>query len=73
MGCKLIMRNRNFCLGVLAGLALVPCAAHAGESGNQATNDPGVWRVGVGANYSEGDYGEPQKTTVVSVPVTLKY
>lgn len=65
--------KRRGWLAACAGLALLPAAAHAGETGNQAEEDPGVWRLGLGANYSEGDYGAPQKTTVVSAPVSLRY
>lgn len=35
--------------------------------------DAGIWRVSTGINLSEGDYGDTQKTTVVSAPVAIKY
>jgi hypothetical protein len=60
-------------LAACAALALLPTAAHAEDTGNQAEEDPGVWRLGLGANYSEGDYGAAQKTRVVSAPVSLRY
>lgn len=36
-------------------------------------DDPGVWRLSTGVNYSEGDYGDVEDTKVVSVPVAIKY
>ena len=60
-------------LAACTALALLPAAAHAEDTGNQAEEDPGVWRLGLGANYSEGDYGAAQKTRVVSAPVSLRY
>jgi len=53
------------------GLILLPSAAFADDGTGQ--DEPGVWRLGAGVNYSEGDYGEPQRTTVVSAPVSLRY
>ena len=50
--------------GTLISLAL--CA------GNAAGAD-GELSIGVGFNYSEGDYGTSQTTEIVSIPVTARY
>lgn len=63
------LRKSSLLIG--AGAILLPGVALADE-GN-AEEDPGVWRLGIGVNYSEGDYGDTQKTTVVSAPVSLRY
>ncbi len=47
-------------------LALAFCA------GNAAGAD-GELSLGIGFNYSEGDYGTSQTTTIVSIPVTARY
>src|SRR5688572_5284211 len=47
-------------------LALSVCA------GNAAGAD-GELSLGVGFNYSEGDYGTSQTTTIMSIPVTARY
>lgn len=39
----------------------------------QTTSDPAIWRASVGANYSEGEYGDTQSTKVMSAPVAIKY
>lgn len=61
------------CLLACAGMVLLPSTARADESKNQPEDEPAVWRLGTGVNYSEGDYGDPQQTTVVSAPVSLRY
>lgn len=50
-------------------LGTIPACASAQE----VEVDPGIWRVSTGVNYSEGDYGDIQKTKVISAPVALKY
>lgn len=35
--------------------------------------DKGSWRVSVGANYSQGDYGDVEDTKVISAPVAIRY
>src|SRR5688572_25501468 len=47
-------------------LALSVCA------GNAAGAD-GELSLGVGFNYSEGDYGTSQTTEILSIPVTARY
>lgn len=39
----------------------------------QKRSEPGQWRMGTGISYSEGDYGDTQKTKVIAAPVSLKY
>ncbi len=63
----------------LAGAAALafPAMAHADEAPpaqpQQQQSDPGVWRISTGINVSDGDYGETQRTTVISAPVAIKY
>lgn len=72
----MIMSRKAALLAAAATLAL-PCLAHADEAapaaGQPAKSDPGIWRVSTGINVSEGDYGETQKTTVISAPLSLRY
>ncbi|MFZ5745880.1 MAG: hypothetical protein ACOY7T_15505 [Pseudomonadota bacterium] len=63
--------HRKSSLLACASMILLPSAAFADEG--TTDEEPGVWRLGAGVNYSEGDYGDPQKTTVVSAPVSLRY
>jgi hypothetical protein len=56
------MRSR---IGVL-------CAAMA-LGGTAFAADPGAWSLGTGIHYSEGDYGTPTTTTILSIPVTARY
>jgi hypothetical protein len=42
------------------------------SAGNAAGAD-GELSLGVGFNYSEGDYGTSQTTTILSIPVTARY
>lgn len=65
--------DHRIALAACAALAMLPHTARADETGKQVEEEPGVWRLGTGINYSEGDYGDPQKTTVVSAPVSLRY
>lgn len=70
------MKFKPALLAASAALAF-PGLAQADETappaGQQAKADPGVWRVSTGINVSEGDYGETQKTTVISAPLSLRY
>ena len=61
-------------LAVVGSAIVLPAAVAAQEAGapTAKADDPGVWRASVGANYSEGDYGEKRQTRVVSAPVALK-
>lgn len=52
-----MMRSTLFCALLLAG------SAHAADGFN----------LGVGVDYSSGDYGTATKTEILSVPVTAKY
>ncbi|MFM5894760.1 MAG: hypothetical protein ACKOQM_10080 [Novosphingobium sp.] len=64
---------------MLAGAASIalPCQAQTIEPtpppAPRPSGDAGVWRVSTGINVSEGDYGDTQKTTVVSAPIAIKY
>lgn len=66
-------RNRKAWMLAACGMAALPTMALADDVQNQPEDEPGVWRLGTGVNYSEGDYGDPQKTTVIAAPVSLKY
>lgn len=66
------MAHSKLVLGAAAILA-IPGIARADETAAPSRDDPGVWRLSTGVNYSEGDYGELQDTQVVSVPLALKY
>ena len=63
--------------GLLAACAtlLLPGTAFADDESARPdkSDDPGVWRLSTGVNYSEGDYGDVEATEVVSVPVAIKY
>jgi hypothetical protein len=68
------MPNSKFTLFAGCALLLSSGAAFADEPAAQpAQEDPGVWRLSTGVNYSEGDYGDVEDTKVVSVPVAVKY
>lgn len=55
-------------------MLLAPGTAMADEPAKQQEqDDPGVWRLSTGVNYSEGDYGDVEGTKVVSMPVAIKY
>lgn len=63
-------------IGLLAAAVMLvtPGTAMADEPAKQQEqDDPGVWRLSTGVNYSEGDYGDVEDTKVVSVPVAIKY
>lgn len=73
------MIKNTMLLAAAAGL-FAPALAHAEEgapAGLPATapsdSDPGVLRLGIGVNYSEGDYGDIQDTKVIAAPVSLRY
>ena len=69
-------QNKIFASLLLTATALTfPGLAHAQESSaNKAEkSDPGAWRLTTGINYSRGDYGDPQDTEVISVPIGVKY
>lgn len=53
------------------GLALAQDAAPPLTA--ESDDDPGVWRLSTGVNYSEGDYGDIQDTKVIAAPIGLKY
>ena len=48
-------------------------AAYAQDSAAVPAKDKGSWRVSVGANYSQGDYGDVTETKVISAPVAVRY
>lgn len=62
-------------IGLLAGALLItaPQCAWAEEGEGPLPDDPGVWRLSTGVNYSEGDYGDVEETRVISAPVAIKY
>lgn len=41
--------------------------------GNAFAAEQGAWTLGTGIHYSEGDYGTPTTTTILSVPFTARY
>jgi hypothetical protein len=64
--------------GMAALFAAILCpslasAQTSAETQDQKKSDPGQWRLGTGFSYSEGDYGDTQKTKVIAAPVSLKY
>lgn len=68
------MPNSKFTVFAGCALLLSSGTAFADEPAAQpAQEDPGVWRLSTGVNYSEGDYGDVEDTKVVSVPVAVKY
>jgi hypothetical protein len=66
--------NHTACLtlAMVAGMIAAPVSAQSLPSDNAADDDESV-RISVGANYSSGDYGEIEKTKVLSAPVSIKY
>jgi hypothetical protein len=73
-----IMKLSTKFAGTTALFAAILCPSLASaqttvEKQEQKKADPGQWRLGTGISYSEGDYGDTQKTKVIAAPVSLKY
>lgn len=60
--------GRSLLFAVVCGS---PAAALAQNAADTAENDTAV-TVSVGTNYTTGDYGDPQKTNILSVPVSVR-
>ncbi|HWQ37554.1 MAG TPA: hypothetical protein VNM24_02940 [Burkholderiales bacterium] len=52
---------------LLVGLCLITCSAGA------LARQDGQWGWTLGFDYSEGDYGNPQETEILYVPLTARY
>jgi hypothetical protein len=70
MTAKSMLLAAAACLSA-PGLAQAQEAQPAASA--QTESDPGVLRLSVGANYSEGDYGDFEATKVLAMPFSLKY
>src|SRR5262245_38522837 len=57
----------------LARLMAGVCAAAATFGGANARADDGHWAFAVGADYTNGDYGEAQDTTIYQIPLSAGY
>jgi hypothetical protein len=71
------MKNSTKFAGTAALFAAILCPSLAFaqttvEKQEQKKTDPGQWRLGTGISYSEGDYGDTQKTKVIAAPVSRK-
>lgn len=63
------------CRAFALGICLLPATAFAQTTGTPSPTsnaDSTAVTVSVGANYSSGDYGDPQTTRVVTVPVSVR-
>ncbi len=62
-------------IAALMALCATPAAAQTTTQSNDAqpASSGSNVRLSIGANYSTGDYGDVEDTTVISVPVTLRY
>jgi len=63
-------------IAVLCAAWLAASAGFASETTNSPANLPApqpAFKVGVGFDYSSGDYGFTQKTEVLSIPLNLAY
>lgn len=69
----MINKNTAATLLLTAGIFSSSSIAYAQEATKQPAADKGSWRISAGANYSEGDYGDVEKTKVVSAPVAVRY
>jgi hypothetical protein len=68
------MSKTKIGLLVVSAVVLLPQTALADEAAKpEESEDPGVWRLSTGVNYSEGDYGDVEDTKVISAPVAIKY
>ncbi|MBN8485596.1 MAG: hypothetical protein J0L50_12565 [Sphingomonadales bacterium] len=72
--------TKKFMLLAATAMLFAPSFAHAQDaapaaspSSSSGDPDPGVLRLGIGVNYSEGDYGDIEDTRVIAAPVSLKY
>lgn len=65
--------SKKSCFLAASAALLTPATALAEEAATRDQDDPGVWRLSTGVNYSEGDYGDVEDTKVVSAPVAIKY
>ncbi len=69
---KYSMKSMASCAAILAAMLVTPAFAQTSKA-DEEKDDSGVWRVSTGVNYSSGDYGEIDKTKVISTPVAIKY
>lgn len=67
-------------LGLASGLIAVsfPLSAHAEDSavpvdGAAAASAPRHWELSLGATFSDGSYGQAQRTDVAAFPLSLRY
>lgn len=67
------MAKRTIAWALVGACLVGPTAALAEENEPDKGDAPGVWRIGVGATYSEGNYEALDDTKVVAVPVSIKY
>jgi hypothetical protein len=72
------MKNSTKFAGAMALCSAILCPSLASaqttvDKQDQKKADPGQWRMGTGISYSEGDYGDTQKTKVIAAPLSLKY
>ncbi len=70
---RILLSSPTLALALVASPAFAQSSNPTASSDSASTSDDSYVQFGIGADYSQGRYGDTRDTTVTSVPVSLKY